>query len=384
MGLAAKLDGYRRRAGYEWKQLRQRTAARKREAAFQSWLDALSAKPPEVLVGANFAAYGGVRHHIQAIQRYSSLNVDFAPPEYVLKTVGPHHLSHDFRQRFLDFPAKGIKVVHSHVFPWFIEWCREKQNQGIRWVHTYHLNYFPEHGRNGIEPWQEQINCTLVNVACQADIALSVSRWQRDYLLREHGIETSYLPNGVDIAACDRADSSRFVRKTGLIDFMLWVGRNDPVKDPIELVRLADRMPDQQFVMIGGGFAEGDPLGDWPETLPDNLSLLGSMSHSDVQDAIAASLAVIVTSKREGLPTLVMEGMAHGKPVIVPDEPGCTEVLGSGDTGLVYKLGDLDDLTEKACQARVDRSYGVEARKRVVSEYDWKKIAPRLDDLYLH
>jgi glycosyltransferase involved in cell wall biosynthesis len=299
MGLTAKLDGYRRRAVYEWNQARHRAAARKREAVFQSWLDGLAANPPDVLVGANFAAYGGVRHHIQAIQRYSSLNVELVPPETVLKTIGAHHLQQEFRQRFLDFPATGIKVVHSHVFPWFIEWCREKQKQGIRWVHTYHLNYFPEHGRNGLEPWHAEINDALINVACHADVKLSVSKWQRDQLLNEHGIKTVYLPNGVDVAACDEADGAQFTRKTGLKDFILYVGRNDPVKNPAEFVRLATLIPHQLCVMIGGDLSAATLHRDWGINVSPNLRVLGSLPHQDVLDAIAACKVLVVTSKRE-------------------------------------------------------------------------------------
>jgi hypothetical protein len=175
---AKKLDGYRRRIVYEWNQRRQLAMARRRERVFDAWLAHLAANSPDVLLGANFATYGGVRHHLEAIQRYSKMNVELAPPEHVMNSVGTHQVVNDFHDRFWNFPANGIKVVHSHVFPWFIEWCREQQSKGKRWVHTYHLNYYPEHGNNGLEPWQEQINNALLNVACHADVCLAVSKWQ--------------------------------------------------------------------------------------------------------------------------------------------------------------------------------------------------------------
>lgn len=380
--IGARIDGYRRRALYEWNQARQRAAARKRESTFQSWLDELSARPPDVLVGANFAAYGGVRHHIQAIQRYSAMNVAFAPPESVLQSIAPHHLQQEFRQRFLNFPATGIKVVHSHVFPWFIEWCREKQKQGMRWVHTYHLNYFPEHGRDGLEPWQAEINDALINVACHADVKLSVSKWQQDHLLKEYGIETIYLPNGVDVAACDRADAARFVRKTGLKDFVLYVGRNDPVKNPAEFVRLATRLPQQLCVMIGGDLSAETLQRDWTVEVPKNLRVLGSLPHCDILDAIAGCSSLIVTSKREGLPTVVLEGMALSKPVVVPDEAGCMEVVDQVAAGVIYKLGNLDDLVEKILLAKRNQLRVAKGREQVLGEYDWRVIAPRLDAIY--
>jgi glycosyltransferase involved in cell wall biosynthesis len=381
VGLAAKLDGYRRRAVYKWIQTRHRAAARKREAAFQSWLDGLSAKPPEVLVGANFATYGGVRHHIQAIQRYSSMNVSLAPSDTVMEQMGIHHVA-QFSDKFLEAAIPGLRTVHSHVFPWFIEWCLARQEQGLRWIHTYHLNYYPEHAIGSLESWQEEINAALVEVARHADVRLSVSRWQQEELRNIYGIETYYLPNGVDIAMCDAADSSRFARKTGLRDFLLYVGRNEPIKNPTEFVRLAECLPALDFVMIGGGLSEELLRSDLHQLVPRNLHILGSLPHASVQDAIAACSVLVVTSLREGLPTLVMEGMAHGKPIVVSNDEGCVEAIGNGEAGLIYELGNVHDLAEKTLQALADGEIGQRARNRAEREYDWHVLAPQLDRVY--
>ena len=349
---------------------------------FDLWLDQLNKFPPDVLVGANFADHGGVRHHIQAIQRYSSLHVDLAPSEELMQKLGTHHFTNEFHERFLSFNANGIKVVHSHVFPWFIEWCRERQKSGLRWIHTYHLNYYPEHETDDLKPWQKEINRSLIQVARHADLLLSVSKWQKDELREMHGIESQYLPNGVDIINCDAADKFRFVRKIGYENFILYVGRNDPVKNPSDFVLLAKALPGHRFVMIGGGLSRETLQTDWGLEVPGNLHVLGSLSHAGVQDAIAACSVLIVTSKKEGLPTLVMEGMAHRKAVVVPDEAGCMEVVADGEFGLVYEPENIDDLVQKTLIAKNDRIIGDLARERVLNEYDWRRVSPKLDSIY--
>ncbi|MFC1688666.1 glycosyltransferase family 4 protein [Pseudomonadota bacterium] len=380
--LVRKLDGYRRKLNYEWAQRRNARAAKKREVAFEAWLNHLETNPPEVLLGANFSSFGGVRHHIQAIQHFSSMNVELAPSEQLMQKLKTHHFTHDFHEKFLSFPAAGIKVVHSHVFPWFIEWCRERQKSGLRWVHTYHLNYYPEHGVDVLEPWQQEINHSLLQVARHADVCLSVSKWQVEELAQQHGIESQYLPNGVDIAKCDAADATRFVQKTGLENFVLYVGRNDPVKNPEEFVRLAQLLPDYRFVMIGGGLSGHSLQRDWNVEVPSNLRVLGSLPHAEVLDGIAACSTLVVTSKREGLPTLVMEGMTQSKAVVVTNEPGCMEVIGHGEAGVIYEAGNIDDLMKKTLRAMTDCKIGAFARQRVLAEYDWRQIAPKLDAIY--
>jgi glycosyltransferase involved in cell wall biosynthesis len=380
--LAARLDGYRRRLAYEWRQQLGRAAARQRRRVFDGWLASLTRNPPDVLVGANFAAFGGVRHHLQAIQRHSMLKVALAPDERVMRSVGAHHLQHTFSEAFTHFCAPGIRVVHSHVFPWFIHWCRQRQQDGMRWVHTYHLNYYPEHSRAQLEPWQQEINEALINVASHADVCLSVSKWQVEELRREHGIEAQYLPNGVDIVLCDAANGRRFHRKHGLDNFVLWVGRNEPVKNPLEFMQLAMWLPKQSFVMIGGGLSADALCQDRSVEIPANLHVIGSLPHREVLDAIAACSALVVTSKREGLPTLVMEAMAMCKPVVVPREAGCLEVIGQGEAGLTYEGGNLSDLSEQVELAPSDRRLGSGARARVLAEYDWRSIIRNLDSVY--
>ena len=383
--LPRRLDGYRRRLSYEWSQWRSRCKARKREDAFDHWLQQLKESPPDVLLGANFASFGGVRGHIQAIQRHSKCNVQCAPPEPLLQILGTHGFTHEFREEFLKFPATDIKVAHSHVYPWFIEWCQEHQKRGLRWIHTYHLNYYPEHGTGGeLEPWQQQINDAMLEQARFADICLSVSKWQVNELREQHGIDARYLPNGVDVAFCDQGRADRFRKKHRLGTFILYVGRNDPVKNPDDFVQLARRLPEVVFVMIGGGLsAESLATTDEP-TIPKNLKIIGGVNPLEVQDALAACSLLVVTSKREGLPTLVLEGMAHGKPLVVPDEPGCMEAVGHGQCGEIYHLGDLCDLRKKVLLALQTTDRNHDARQRILEEYDWRIVASLLDQIYLN
>ena len=121
-----KFGGYSRRLIFEWSQWKHRNnwpekfAASRREKKVRAWLQGLVTDPPEVLLGANFAPVGGVRHHLQAIQKYSALKIELAPSDLLLEHVGMYHLRHDFTDLFSNFKPQGISNVHSHVFPWFL------------------------------------------------------------------------------------------------------------------------------------------------------------------------------------------------------------------------------------------------------------------------
>ncbi len=353
-----------------------------RGRAFNRWLEALRTRPPEVLVGGNFVGFGGCRHHMHALAKFSSLRVELAPSEKALAVIPPANFSGGFHDRFMAFKPGGIRVAHSHVFPWFVEWCHLHHSAGLRWIHTHHNWYYPEFGREKLEDWQVKFNENFLFAIKHCDVALSVSKWQQAFLRNSHGVETHYLPNGVDVGLCDAADAAQFRKNFGADDFILYAGRNDPVKNPAEFVRLAARMPQRRFLMIGQGLSPAVLESEWDVSVPPNLTVRGAATHRETLDAIAACSAIIVTSKREGLPTLVMEGMALAKPVVVPNEDGCMEAIGEGEFGLIYKLGDIDDLAAKTELALENQQIGTLARKRVLEEYDWRVVMRKLDAVY--
>ena len=57
--------------------------------------------------------------------------------------------------------------------------------------------------------------------------------------------------------------------------------------------------------------------------------------------------ALVLTSKYEGLPMVMIEAMAHGIPCLTADFSGYEDVTVPKENGLVYHLGDLADFVEK-------------------------------------
>jgi glycosyltransferase involved in cell wall biosynthesis len=378
-----KLDGYRRWAAHEWSMSRYRASQKRKKAVFDKWLKDLETNPPRVLLGAYFAEFGGIRHHLEAIVRNSAHRVELVPSPTVGKILTPFDLTDAFREEFMNFEAKGVGVVHSQVYPWYVDWCRERRRNGKKWVHTYHLNYYPEHNLSGeLEPWQIDVNNAALETVRNADVRIATSHWMRAELSNDYGIECVYIPNAVDTKVCDRADGARFRKQHNIDDFILYVGRDDPVKNPAEFIRLAARMPSSNFVMAGNGLSEDVLRLKYAVETPSNLTVVGGLSQTETQDAIAASKALVVTSKREGLPMLVMEAMAHGKPIVVSNDPGCREVIGDGEAGFVYELGNIDSLADSVGSAVKDRHIGESARKRVLREYAWNNVGPQIDAIY--
>ena len=378
-----RIHGYWKRAKFEYSQWRWRRHFARCKTAFHEWQDRFTQSDAQVLLGMHFHRQGGVRNHLLSIQQYSALPVLLVPEERDLQSrIGPAFIKENLQSFFQTPPPRSAIAVHTHVLPELITWAERHARGNLRWVHTHHALYQNEDGAGGVLPWQEDLNRAMLHAAQFCHTCLCVSRWEQRQLQERYGFNVHYLPNGVDVAACDRAQGARFVRKYGVDrNFLLWVGRLDPVKNPRAFVELAIRQPDMQCVMIGG-VTRQDVLRHYGLEAPANLRLLPQLSHADVLDAIAACRVLVVTSFREGLPTLVLEGMALRRPIVVPAEAGCLDATDGDRCAAVYQPGNPEDLQDRVRYVLREHVANEIGRWRVLAEFDWRVIAGKLDRIY--
>ncbi len=337
----------------------------------------------KVAIGPVFDEFGGVSQHIHGIKKFSSHNIAEVPSKFVRKALYKGSRRIWLYKKILNkFGLNGYDVVHSHVDPWFTQLCMDSRTETCKWVHTYHTLYFEEDYPDGLKSWQKEINRVLIEIASKADARISISKWLHDYLYKNYSIETEIIPNGVDLNACNKANADKFVHKYDLRDFVLFVGGLQLIKNPGLFVELATRMPDIRFLMIGRNLNYRNLIREYGISLPKNLTLLHEMKHEDTLDAISACKVLVLTSKREGIPTVLLEAMGMGKHVVVPAHSGCNEVVKSNELGFLYKPDSLEDLIEKTSQALISKNISETAKKEISKNYDWKILANKIDSIY--
>jgi glycosyltransferase involved in cell wall biosynthesis len=108
----------------------------------------------------------------------------------------------------------------------------------------------------------------------------------------------------------------------------------------------------------------------------------------DVPDILAASDLSALASPFEGVPRALMESMALGIPVVGCDVPGTRMLVKSGESGLLARFGDADDLAEtmrKVCEdPELARRLGQNGRARVETKFNEPEVAERVLRIYEH
>ena len=337
----------------------------------------------KVAIGQVFDEFGGVSQHIFGIKKYSAHKVVVVPSKFSRTIIGKRGGRIWLYKKFMNkVGLSRYDIVHSHPDLWFINLCQASKTNSCKWVHTYHMFYFGEDYPEGLQPWQKEANRALIHVASKVDVSISVSKWLHDYLSENYSIQTEIIPNGFDLETCNRANPDRFTKKFGLRDFVLFTGSINPRKNPKLFVEQAVRMPELRFVMIGRKLDAHHLMKEYGVPIPKNLILLNEIGYEDVLDAVSACKVFVMTSKREGLPTALLEAMGMGKPVVAANVDGCNEAVQSKEYGFLYEPDSLDDLVEKTGQALVSKHIGKRARERVSRNYDWKILAKKIDSVY--
>ena len=169
---------------------------------------------------------------------------------------------------------------------------------------------------------------------------------------------------------------------------LVTIGRLSEQKGQLILPRvvamLRDEIPGLHLTLIGDGELRA-PLEQaiWAEGLQDHITLAGWSAEDGVRSALAQSHALILPSFAEGLPMVIMEAMAAGRPVISTYVAGIPELVQDGKTGWLVPAGDAGALADAvralaAAKPAMRAEMGAAARDRVLGWHDMYGEAEKL------
>nr|WP_309918010.1 MULTISPECIES: glycosyltransferase [unclassified Caballeronia] len=177
------------------------------------------------------------------------------------------------------------------------------------------------------------------------------------------------LPNAIDI---ERIRSNGAAPQTPPCDapYIVSVARLDEIqKDHRTLLRayaqlIRDPAIREHLVIVGDGAFRGEL-----QALSKELGVDGRvhfMGQLDNPHALAAGARLQVLSSRyEGMPMVLLEALALGKPVIASDCPtGPREILGDGRFGILFPVGAVDELAQALHRVLTDDALRASMQQR--------------------
>ncbi|MEM9553777.1 MAG: glycosyltransferase [Acidobacteriota bacterium] len=208
------------------------------------------------------------------------------------------------------------------------------------------------------------------------------------------------IPYGVDSAtfAPDPARRSIWRRRLGLDDevpLALSVGRMATKKGYQVLMQglaeLMQRAPDLHIVLAGAG----DRLAEWKRAArpwADRVHFPGVVLRDTLPDLYRAADLFFLPAVHDpkgnvdGLPNVILEGMASGLPVVASEISGIPLAVIPGENGALVPEKDTSALVDALVDILSDRerarALGAAGRRKAVDELSWSAVSARYRAAY--
>lgn len=223
---------------------------------------------------------------------------------------------------------------------------------------------------------------------------ICVSRGVADFVQQKLHLrqdQITVIPNGVD---CDQTfENQGTLRRelgfTSETEIVLAVGRLHRQKGFDLLIsafaHVAKVSPNAHLVIVGEG-VERPRLEDQIRAcgLQHRVHLIGF--RSDLPNLLAEANFFVLSSRWEGMPNVVLQAMAAKLPVVATNVEGVSEILVSGQSGVVVKPGSINDLRQ-AIEDLLNHPehasrYSRNAQALVIKEFTWDGVVQKYDTIY--
>ncbi len=270
------------------------------------------------------------------------------------------------------FRAAGVDLVHS--FGDAAGAFSVAATLGLRLPHVHSVRS----GRRGRPLWSALLRGLVAHRAAAVTANSEALRREMVSSYRLRPSRVYLTPNGVDMDRFSGLDPAAALRRDlGLTEtarVVAYVGRAHPTKDIpslVDVIRQVDRRWSERadppcFVLVGRGLeAQAGRLA--ASLRRATIRHVGVIADAD--RVISACDILLLTSRSEGMPNVVLEAMAAGKAVVATRAGGIPEAIVDGRTGRLAPVGDARALATALLALSTDDeardALGRRARTRV-------------------
>lgn len=181
----------------------------------------------------------------------------------------------------------------------------------------------------------------------------------------------------------DATDVAAARQRFGVADrtgpLIVYLGALSPQKNVGQVIEGAARMHDATVLIVGDG-PDRNRLEALAATVGADAVFAGTSDRPD--DALLAADVVALTSRTEGMPSVLIEAGLAGRPVVTTKVGGIAHIVRAGETGIFVELDDVPGTTAALATAVVNRDdMGTAARRACLDQFDLSGVAAQWDQV---
>ncbi len=346
-----------------------------------------------------YVPLGGYIDYARRFTRDKLLNLEGKPENVRVHFISKFYFPPSFRNlkvgdifakemlKIIDNERIEADVIHSHfIWPPGYIGAKIKPNLDAKLVitgHGYDVYDLPFRG----DEWMERIRWAL----SQTDAVTTVSRSNLKVLTEKLGVDVSkahLIPNGVSsiFKPIDGLYARNELGIKGDAQVILSVGSFIEIKGHEYLIKAVKKLKDSGFhvltYIIGeGSFKERLIKLVRKLDLTDSVRIVGPRPHSEIPLWMNAADVLALPSLKEGTPTVMLEALACGTPLVGSRVGGIPDIITSEEYGILVEPKNTEELTKAILEA-FNKEWD---RKKIAdygSQFYWDKISEKIIDLY--
>ena len=225
-------------------------------------------------------------------------------------------------------------------------------------------------------------------------ITLSEADRDRMLALNADDEKISIIRNAAENSAFEKIDPSAFKRKYGLENekIILYLGILNSFKRPDLLIRalpfLREKVPEVFVLFVGPDAGEVKRINEIAEALDVTQSYkwIGPLRGKEKHEALEAAEFLALPADEDPYPLVLLEAMAHGKPVLTTNVVGQASIISANKAGIIVAPGNSKAIEEAAHLLLTDEAYsraiGSNARKLAEQTFSVASVVDEIEGLY--
>lgn len=192
------------------------------------------------------------------------------------------------------------------------------------------------------------------------------------------------IPNGIAL------DEYEFESNNQIHPSLLYIGRLVKIKGIDILIKslplIKVSYPSIKLFIAGtGGQSKKIKLLVEKMGLTENVVFLGNIFGVEKKGLMASTDILVLPSRYDACPIVLLEAMASGKPIIASKVGGISYLVNNGETGLLFEVGNIHQLARNVIDLLDNKNLRLQmgkAGKEKVSLFSWNNIVDQTIGTY--
>jgi len=201
------------------------------------------------------------------------------------------------------------------------------------------------------------------------------------------------IPNGVDLEKFQSNSDNDYLRnELSVADdekVLLFVGRLAKIKRVDILIALTKSLIKEGYkvktILVGDG-PDRKLYEKLASSTGNNVIFVGQVPRTKVHEYYPLADIFVLPSLSEGLPQVLLEASATGKPCVATDVNGTSDIIVHGETGYLIERSNVDAYKRYVKVLLEDedlsRTMGGKAAKFVKENFSWDVVVDRYEKVY--